>query len=302
MTPRQRALVAAGGVLAAVAVGFSLRAIPWGREPHGARCGEGFAAVGARCCVAHGTGTLAGGVCPVHEVLADCPAPLVATPAGCDVPDARVHVPRADVLVGPSDWEAEGRVPPRLVTAGPFAIDAFEMTVGRYTCAHDGADPCASAFRAERAAGDAARAVSGIPARAAADACAARGGHLPAENEWIVAAAGATARRYPWGDTGAVCRRAAFGLGDGPCATGARGPDTAGAHGDGTSPLGIHDLAGNVAEWVRVTGASSPGPAYVARGGSWQSALATELRTWSRIEPSPGARDPRVGFRCAYDE
>jgi formylglycine-generating enzyme required for sulfatase activity len=58
-------------------------------------------------------------------------------------------------------------------------------------------------------------------------------------------------------------------------------------------------MAGNVAEWV------APDPSRpdlgVAKGGSWRSALATELRTWSRLELSPSARDPRIGVRCAFD-
>src|SRR5438552_3017582 len=58
------------------------------------------------------------------------------------------------------------------------------------------------------------------------------------------------ARRYPWGDTGAVCRRAAWGLANGPCATKGRSPDTVGAHPDGASRMGVFDMAGNVAEWV----------------------------------------------------
>ena len=59
---------------------------------------------------------------------------------------------------------------------------------------------------------DAARAASYVALDEARAICAARGGRLPTEDEWIVAAAGDKPRRYPWGDTGAVCRRAAWGL------------------------------------------------------------------------------------------
>jgi formylglycine-generating enzyme required for sulfatase activity len=257
--------IAIGVVLVAsaatVAAGVALRG-----SDEGARCGPGFVARGPRCVPPAGT---------------TCPPPLAASPGGCEAPDARVLVPAATLQLGPSDWEAEGRVSPRSVHAEAFRIDAFEVTSGQW----GGAAP-----------GDGARAASGMTRDEAASFCARKspGGRLPTEDEWIVAAVagGAALPRYPWGETGAVCRRAAWGLGAGPCASDARGPDTVGAHPSGDSPLGLHDLAGNVAEWV----AGTPG----AKGGSWASDLASDLRIWARIDLPPGARDPRVGFRCVY--
>ena len=246
-----------------------------GRD-EGARCGAGFAALGPRCRV----------------VAPGCPAPLESTPHGCDAPDVRVLVPAASVVVGPSDWEAEGRVPPRTIRVQGFRLDAFEVTRGRW------GDPPAARD------GDAARAASGMTRDEAAAFCAAQGGRLPTEDEWMVAAASAAnpPRRYPWGDTGAVCRRAAWGLVGGPCARTGSTADTVGAHPDGDSPLGLHDLAGNVAEWVASEGEGAAGrpDVGVAKGGSWQSALATDLRVWARLELTPDARDARVGVRCAY--
>jgi formylglycine-generating enzyme required for sulfatase activity len=249
-------------------------------------CSPGFAVVRARCCP--------GGACtgmardPDGEFVAPCPLPLVRTAGGCDAPDTRVRVPEATVVVGPSDWEAEGRVPPRTIHVHAFSIDAFEATAG-----HVG-----------HAEVDRARAASGLTRAEASAYCASRGGRLPTDDEWTSAAAGAAARRYPWGDTGAVCRRAAWGLASGPCASVGDGPDTVGSHTDGDTPTKIHDMAGNVAEWVApepAAAAGAPVATGVARGGSWKSALATELRTWARLELDPEARDPRVGVRCAYD-
>jgi formylglycine-generating enzyme required for sulfatase activity len=238
-------------------------------------CGPGFRREGPRCLVAKG-----------------CPAPLVATDRGCDAPERDVvDVPRTTVTIGPSDWEAEGRVKPRVVEAGPFRIDRLEVTSGRAFC-----PTCALADPSRYDPADAARAASGVTRDEARAFCKAKGGRLPTEDEWIVAAAGDRPRRYPWGDTGAVCRRAAWGLVKGPCATGADGPDTAGSHPDGATPSGIHDLAGNVAEWVEL-----PSGGGSVRGGSYETELATELRTWPRREVSETSRERSIGFRCAYD-
>ncbi|HEY8041777.1 MAG TPA: SUMF1/EgtB/PvdO family nonheme iron enzyme [Polyangiaceae bacterium] len=262
-----RRAVAIAVVLVAVGVAVALGLARRGRD-EGARCGAGFVVSGARC------------LPPLGET---CPAPLEKTPHGCDAPDVRVLVPAASIAVGPSDWEAEGRVLPRSIRVQAFRLDAFEVTQGRW----------------RGALADAAQAASAMTRDEAAAFCASRGGRLPTEDEWIVAAAAAAnpPRRYPWGDTGAVCRRAAWGLASGPCAHGADGPDTVGAHPDGDGPLGLHDLAGNVAEWVLDPPGSESG---TAKGGSWQTALASDLRLWARLEVDPAARDPRVGLRCAY--
>ena len=249
-------------VVAALALGASMITISGVRRE--STCGPGFSRSGARC--------LPGSTCP---------APLVSTPKGCDEPEHDVvAIPKTTLVIGPSDWEAQGKVAARTITAGPFSIDRFEVSVGRFGGATEKAD--------------AARAASAMTRDEARAFCKQRNGRLPTEDEWIVAAAGEKPRRYPWGDTGAVCRRAAFGLAKGPCAQGADGPDSVGAHPDGQTPLGVHDLAGNVAEWIEVE------PPAV-RGGAWDTELATELRTWTRRPVPADARAKTIGFRCAYD-
>jgi formylglycine-generating enzyme required for sulfatase activity len=125
--------------------------------------------------------------------------------------------------------------------------------------------------------------------------CRFRGGALPTPDQWRLAAMGTEGRRYPWGDTGAVCRRASFGLDQGPCAEGARGPELAGAHPAGASPDGVQDLAGNLAEWTL-----SPAGEASVRGGSWRDATATALRTWHERPAPSSAGSAEVGFRCVY--
>ncbi len=238
-------------------------------------CGAGFDRKGPRCCVQGAPDDACSG-----SAKRSCPSPLVVTAFGCDAPETRVMVPRTELTLGPSDWEAEGRVTPRVIRVDPFFLDAFEATIGKV---HPG----------DR---DPARAATGLSRSEAVAYCAARGGRLPTEDEWIAAAAGPGAKRYAWGDTGAVCRRAAWGLGGGPCGDHG-GADTVGAHPEGASPSGLFDLAGNAAEWVDAHELSRG----VTKGGSWASSLAAELRTWATFEIAPESHDPRVGVRCAYD-
>lgn len=248
-------------------------------------CGAGFSRRGVRCCVSPS------GACGEAAV---CPRPLVraASGASCVAPRARVLVPETSVLVGPSDWEAEGRVRPRTVHVASFELDAFEAQVYDVSC-----PTCPRPDASAMASGDLARAASGLSLDAARAYCRSRGGRLPTDDEWLVAAAGPKPRRYPWGDTGAVCRRGAWGLVSGPCAhEAAAGPDTVGAHPDGDTDLGLHDMAGNVAEWTEVGGAGQGR----LRGGSYATSLATELRTWAYRDVD-GASRADAGVRCAYD-
>jgi formylglycine-generating enzyme len=278
VTKRTAAVVAALSLVAASGIVLATRRI---EDP--TPCGPGFVRAGARCCVVVENGTCGRG--------STCPTPLVATAHGCDEPERDiVEVPAVTVTIGPSDWEAEGRVPARTLRVARFAIDRFEVSSGR-ACAFLGGGPTCKT--------DPARAASRISIDDARSFCRARGGRLPTEDEWLAAAAGDRPRRYPWGDTGAVCRRAAWGLLHGPCAHGGDGPDTVGAHPEGQTPLGIHDLAGNVAEWVEVE-VEVESQQKIVRGGSWETDLATHLRTWLRTNAVAPDGDATIGFRCAY--
>ena len=195
--------------------------------------------------------------------------------------------------VGAGDWEAEGRIVSHEASIASFEIDAFEITEAAY-------DECVTAKNcsAVPTTGEPGRALGGLSRPEAESYCAFRGGRLPSEDEWTFSAGGSKARRYPWGDTGAVCRRGAWGLQDGPCGFEFAGPELAGAHPAGASPEAVHDLAGNVAEWVMGLPGDIDG---AVRGGSFRSELATELRTWQiRVVPVR-AHLPDIGARCAYD-
>lgn len=248
------------------------------------RCGAGLSPQGPRCCA---PGQRAKGASCVGQP-SSCPPGMLLTaePPGCVVADRRIAFRGGELVVGDDDWQSEG-LASRSATLAPFLLDAAEVTYARWGhCARAGT--CVALDAREPG-----LPVTGIEPREAERYCRFAGGRLPTSAEWILAAYGAEGRRFPWGATGLVCRRAAFGLTQGPCARGG-GLELAGSRPDGQSPDGVLDLAGNAAEWTLETGTQ-----YVARGGSFRSQSALELLGWASEAPSHAA--PWVGFRCAYD-
>jgi formylglycine-generating enzyme required for sulfatase activity len=217
-----------------------------------------------------------------------CPGAVPGEPCKSrGVAQPRVTIRGNLVSLSGADWEGKaGKAGQAKVVS--FQIDATEVTSERYAA-------CVAAKACEplRVTGTPAQPVREISPEQAEAFCRFAGGRLPTGPEWMLAAAGKEGRRFPWGATGLVCRRAAFGLADGPCANGATGPDEVASRPDGKTPEGVFDLAGNVAEWSR-----EPGNRYVARGGSYASKGAAELKSWAAIEASGPA--PDIGFRCAY--
>jgi formylglycine-generating enzyme required for sulfatase activity len=188
-----------------------------------------------------------------------------------------------ELYIGAADWDGlEGgeRFPRTRVAA--FRLDVNEVTFERYTQCKD----------CDARSGEPGLPVVNVSPSDAERFCQSEQGRLPSSAEWVWAAAGAAARRYPWGNSGLVCRRAAFGLSSGPCAT-QNAPELAGSRPDGASPEGVLDLGGNVAEWAR-----EPDGNYAARGGSFRSTSAAELKSWARLPDREKAL--YIGFRCAY--
>lgn len=251
------------------------------------RCPTGMVALGARCC---GVGQqLVDGAC--HGVARSCSLGQELNDTGQCVARFGVISFEGGVLeIGAADWDgASGAERFPKTRVGAFRLDVSEVTRERFrTCA-----ACVEACPSCAPLG----AEPGLPVVdvSAADSerfCRAQRGRLPSAAEWVWAAASGAARRYPWGNSGLVCRRVAFGLTHGPCGEGG-GAELAGSRPDGASPEGVLDLAGNVAEWSREASGE-----HTARGGSFRSSSAAELKSWASLPDRQKAL--YIGFRCAY--
>lgn len=125
------------------------------------------------------------------------------------------------------------------------------------------------------------------------------GGRLPTEAEWEMAAAGPEARLFPWGEADPTCDLTHFQ----PCEP--RGAIPVMSRPAGATPQGIHDLAGNVWEWVTpnwFTLGRTPinNAARRLRGGSYDDER-YYLRTSNRNNDFfAGFQLPSIGFRVVW--
>ncbi len=203
------------------------------------------------------------------------------------MPPAKVRIEGGTLTLGPTDWDSSDIKRRRTLTVSSFLIDSVEVTVNRYQkCVQAGL--CSK----QEVVQEPGLPLTGLSAAESEAFCAYAGGRLPTESEWMFAAMGPQGRRFPWGSHGLVCRRAVFGLVDGPCAEDGSSPELAGMRPEGATPEGVFDLAGNVAEWTR----DEDGSLWI-KGGSFRSKRAGELKNISRGLPEKG---DDVGLRCVY--
>ena len=254
-------------------------------------------------------------VAPEPRVVAAPEAPAVAaseraTPVVSSAPPDReraaiklVRIPAGDFLYGCNDDLdlscGPAELPGRRLALDAFRIDRTEVRVNEYTaCVSAGScTPPATGGDCnwnvpER--GD--HPVNCVDWGQASSYCAWVGKRLPTEHEWEKAARGTDGRLYPWGNSDPGCYLAVI-AGDGSAGCGHGSTSPVASLADGRSPFGLFDMAGNVLEWT----AGADGGMRIARGGSWRGD-ASPARASSRERVPSGARDARLGFRCATDD
>jgi formylglycine-generating enzyme required for sulfatase activity len=222
---------------------------------------------------------------PVRSFTVKAPEPVAPRP------------PKAFASLYPVVYVPKGsfmREDGRLVQVGPLFLAKFEVTQGEFEKI-TGRNP---SYRLQDS-----LPVDRVTWEEADAFCRETGGRLPTEAEWEYAARAGSGTQFYWGSgnpgdyawyrDNSDNRTQKVGL---------KKPNA----------WGLHDMAGNVFEWVQdwygdynATDVDHPkgpadGTARVIRGASWYSE-AGSLSLTARYNNRPGFRNFKVGFRCAKD-
>lgn len=270
------------------------------------------------------------------------PEPTVTpVPAATAIPDAltdghgveMVLVPAGEFLMGNNNGLPD-ESPEHTVYLDAFYIDKYETTNAEYrACVETGVcdppeyqDCCGEPSHPEWPSlfpdyftnpGYDRYPVTWLSWNHAVTYCEWRGARLPTEAEWEKAARGTDGRIYPWGDEeprpgllNYMWGREQYDQRPAYATT------PVGSYPEGVSPYGVHDMLGNVYEWVwdkyaadyyanspyeNPTGPES-GPNQIARGGSfWNQGFRQAITNRNHTYLPPDGAHFDAGVRCAVD-
>lgn len=203
-------------------------------------------------------------------------------------------------MLGPED-------PAHEVVLKAFFIDRFEATNKEYREFIEKTGARTPRYMKDDEFNKPAQPVVGINWQEAADYCKWKGKRLPTEAEWEKAGRGQGPVKYPWGNEPPDETRLNFDNKVGKTTQ-------VGSYDKGKSAYGVHDLSGNVAEWVYdwhfpeyylFSPKENPqgperGTYKVIRGGNWRS-NGEDVRLTYRNATTPKIRSNSVGVRCVKD-
>lgn len=210
-------------------------------------------------------------ICPAHDpaVTSDREADLVRVP-GTDVSFTLVRTPAGSIDLDGETHEVEAL----LVSETEITWDLFDIYLYSLDAPEEGADPAVDAVSRpskpyvppDRGFGHRGYAAISMTRHAAEQFCAwlsAKTGHtyrLPTEAEWVHAALAGTEGDYAFADAAEIDRHAWHDGNSGwtPHPVGKKLPNA----------WGLHDVHGNVAEWVMPMDPADEGPPF-ALGGSY---------------------------------
>jgi sulfatase modifying factor 1 len=215
-----------------------------------------------------------------------------------------------------SDKGAISEQPAHEVCLNPFKLDKFEVNQGRFQ-AFMGHNP--SRFKGSDLP------VESVTWHEAEEYCKNSGKRLPSEAEWEYAARGGTDTEFYWGDEFDASKS---NFCDSKCVMNIRTenmsdgfPNTAPVGSFPANPFGLHDMAGNVNEWVsdwfeiryyKNSPKDNPqgpkrlnpsdrrggGTQRVYRGGAWKTEVNSQRSAWRKGFETDYRLDG-TGFRCA---
>jgi formylglycine-generating enzyme required for sulfatase activity len=230
-------------------------------------------------------------------------------PGGC--PDGMVSIARGTFQMGSKAGEGDtDEQPQHPETVEAFCLDETEVTVAAYrACVYKGKSkfltPATGGYCNWGVANREDHPINCVDWEQAKAYCEAESKRLPTEKEWEYAARGVELRTYPWGSLPRPSNQICW---DGDGSDLGRGNRFAtckvGAYKRGDTPLGVHDMAGNVSEWTAdlycpYEAANCAEAARVIRGGGWFTGTTANMRGAVRFRVAPSLRDDYLGFRCA---
>lgn len=194
---------------------------------------------------------------PAPAVTASkAPAPQALPPQKKNPKDgaAMILIPTGDFMMGSPEHKGDiSEKPLHRVYLDAYYIYKYEVTNGQFRrFVHESRYEAEGSWKDYAIAGRDNHPVVCVTWNDAKAYCEWAGGFLPTEAQWEKAARGVDGRVWPWGNKwdGTECN-----WGKGPKVAGnadiwrGRGTAPVGSFPHGVSPYGVHDMAGNVAEW-----------------------------------------------------
>ena len=232
------------------------------------------------------------------------------------IPEGMVKIPEGEFLMGSYSGE-EDELPDHLVYIKSFFLDAHEVTNEAYSRCHE----------CERGSGgfdtfDRQQPVVYVDWKNAESYCNSQNKRLPTEAEWEYAARAGSYDKYSFGNNISLLENYAW-LKSNTVDKGLWGARK--VSGKLPNRWGVHDLYGNVMEWVQNyytpdyfpyirepdlhNGLNSPAdneyPLRVVRGGAWgglhDAGTPEGVRSAKRYAFTEWTRSFQIGFRCAMD-